>query len=201
MEYRKTSFLMELCPDVYEFLSGLKPIAAFYALLLAVIIVFSLFFQNGFIKFFIDCMMGWTYLSILFVAVIVITFDKEFKVDSLTYENHAYHKEKRYKLSRLWGIVLCVLAIIALNCSSQYRKNYAFLCQDFYVEETTGIYHIFKNCKYIGMNEDDEYVGEKSVEKKTGKELLDTSFKLCVACRERAEDAESEYAANRYMRR
>ena len=58
-EYRKTSFLMELVPDIYQFLKGLKPIALIYAVVMGVMITLSLFFQWSFIEFFIEIMMGW----------------------------------------------------------------------------------------------------------------------------------------------
>lgn len=76
---------MELAPDTYQFLKDLKPIALLYALVLGLMVILSMFFQWSFIKFFLDCMMGWTLLSIPFVGVIIVAFDKEFTVEDYSY--------------------------------------------------------------------------------------------------------------------
>lgn len=200
MEYRKTSFLKELVPDTYQFLKGLKPIASLYAVVLCIMVVLSLFRQWSFIKFFIDCMMGWTLLSIPFVGVIIVVFDKEFKVGDIFFNIKLHHKEMPYKISMIWGIVLCVAGLAALYYSNRYKKYYAFQCQDFYLEETTGVYHILKDCEYIGMNEDDNQVDNPSIVKLSGKDLLDTNYELCEACKEWAKEAETEISSYQYRR-
>ncbi len=192
MEYRKTSFLKELVPDTYQFLTGLKPIASLYAVVLCIMVVLSLFLQWSFIKFFIDCMMGWTLLSIPFVGVIIVVFDKEFKVEDIFFKTKFHHKEMPYKFSMIWGIVLCVAGLITLHYSNRYKKYYAFQCQNFYLEKTTGVYHILNDCEYIGMNEADNPIDNPSIVKLSGKDLLGTNYELCEACQEWAEEAETE---------
>ncbi len=200
MEYRTTSFLKELVPDTYQFLKSLRPIALLYAVVLCIMVVLSLFLQCGFIKFFIDCMMGWTLLSIPFVGVIIVVFDKEFKVEDILSKTKFHHKEMPYKFSMVWGIVLCVAGLVALYYSNRYKKYYAFQCQDFYLEETTGVYHILKDCEYIGINKDDTLVDNPSIVRLSGRDLLNTNYEFCEACHEWAEEAESEVASYQYRR-
>lgn len=200
-EYRKTSFLMELAPDTYQFLKGLKPIALLYALVLAVMIVLSMFFQWGFIKFFIDIMMGWTLLSIPFVSVLIVVLDKEFQVKDYEFDFQSHHKTHFYKLSSTWGIILCLIGLMGLYYSNSYKKYYGFQCQDFYLERVSGVYHILDDCEYIGVDNNDEPIENPNLIKISGKELLDTDYKLCVACEEWAEDAEAEAATYQYRRR
>ncbi|MCM1139095.1 MAG: hypothetical protein NC453_11055 [Muribaculum sp.] len=200
-EYRKTSFLMELAPDTYQFLKGLKPIALLYALVLAVMIALSMFFQWSVIKFFIDCMMGWTLLSIPFVGIIIVALDKEIQVKDYEFDIHSHHKSHSYKLSTIWGIVLCLTGLVGLYCSHSYKKYYGFQCQDFYLERVSGVYHILDDCEYIGVDSNDESIENPDLIKISGKELLDTDYELCVACEEWAEEAEAEAATYQYRRR
>lgn len=202
-EYGKTSFLKELAPDAYRFLSGLKPIALIYALVLGLMIVLSLFLQWGFIKFFLDSLMGWTLLSIPFIGVVIVVLDKEFRVSQseLTTKNH--HQMRQYKFSKIWGIGLCMAGIGALYGSSVYKNFYAFQCQDFYLEKERGIYPILDNCKYIDRNRNYEEEEGPVLVKVSGKEIIDdySISELCVACEEWAEDAEAEATSFQFRRR
>lgn len=199
-EFRRTSFLMELIPDTYQFLKGLKPIALLYALVLGLMFILSMFFQWSFIKFFLDCMMGWTLLSIPFVGVLIVFLDKEFTVEDCLYSHKEHHKTKRFKFSLVWGIILCIAGIVGLYYSSVYKNYYGFQCQDFYLEQTTGIYHIIDDCDYIGIIEDDKSIDNPVIIKISGKELMETDYKLCEACEEWAEEAEAEAATFQYRR-
>ena len=199
-EYRKTSFLMELVPDIYQFLKGLKPIALIYAVVMGVMITLSLFFQWSFIEFFIEIMMGWTLLSIPFISVILVALDKEFSVQEYELKAKFHHQKAPYILSMIWGIILCILGISTLYFSNKYKKYYAFQCQDFYLEETKGVYHIFKDCEYVGEDNNGDQVDNINLINISGKDLLDTEAELCYACEEHAEDAEAEVATYRYRR-
>lgn len=191
---------MELAPDTYQFLKDLKPIALLYALFLGLMVILSMFFQWSFIKFFLDCMMGWTLLSIPFVGVIIVALDKEFTVEDYLYSHKEHHKAKRFKVSTVWGVLLCIAGTASLYYSSVYKKYYGFLCQEFYLEQNTGIYHIIDDCEYIGIDEDDEPIDKPIIVRISGKELLETNHKLCEICEEWAEEAEATAAEYQYRR-
>lgn len=199
-EYRKISFLMELTPNIYRYLKGLKTVALLYATFLGVMVVLSLFLQCGFIKFFIDCMMGWTLLSIPFVAIIIVALDKKFMVRDFAFTHKLHHKELTYKLSMIWGIILCIGGLVALYYSNSYKKYYAFQCQDFYLEENAGVYHILKGCENIGLDEGGNPVENPSIVEIKGKDLLETDYELCVVCQEWAKEAQAETATYQYRR-
>lgn len=200
MEYRRTSFLCETAPDIYRFLSELKPYALIYVVVLAIAILLSLFFQWSIVKFFIDCMMGWTLLSIPFMGVLIVAFDKEINLPQKEKWDSSVPKPKAYKLSMIWGCFLIGIGLVTLYFSNQYKKYYAFQCQTFYLEQPTGIYHLRDRCEYIGQNEEENSEGI-SVSEVKGFDLLDQGYSLCDACREWAEDAEMDYEMNRYYRR
>lgn len=201
MYYRRTSFLAETAPDTYRFLSELKPYALIYAGVLAVAILLSMFFQWNVVKFFIDCMMGWTLLSIPFVGVLIVALDKEILLPQAERWEPTPEKPISYKFSMIWGIILILSGITALYFSSQYKKHYSFQCQSFFLEQPTGIYHLSEKCEYIGFNEDEEPIDNVTLSKVTGKELLEYDCDFCDACREWAEDTEMEYESSRYSRR
>lgn len=93
MEYGRTSFLLEKAPEQYKVLSGLKPFALIYAGVLAIAILLSLFVQWGIVEFFINLLMGWTLLSVPFMAVIIVAFDKEIK---LPQEEESFPNPKKH---------------------------------------------------------------------------------------------------------
>lgn len=138
-------------------------------------------------------MMGWTLLSIPFIGVIIVMLDKEYSVEKDHYIAKIHHEKMPYKLSMVWGIMLCIAGLVALFYSNTYKKHYAFLCQDFYLEEVAGVYHIFENCEYIGADENDMRIDDTTILKISGKDLLDTCYRPCEACEELAEDAELNY--------
>lgn len=200
MDYRRTSFLAESAPDTYRFLSELKPYALIYAGILEVAILLSMFFQWNVVKFFIDCMMGWTLLSIPFVGVLIVAFDKEILLPQEEHWEPTPKKPASYKYSMIWGIILILSGITALYFSNRYKKHYSFQCQSFFLEHPTGIYHLSEKCDYIGLNEDEEPIDNVTLSKVTGKELLEYDCEFCDACREWAEDAEMEYESSRNYR-
>lgn len=201
MDYRRTSFLAETAPETYRFLSELKPYALIYASVLAVAILLSLFFQWNVVKLLIDCMMGWTLLSIPFVGVLIVALDKEILLPQAERWELIPEKPAFYKYSKIWGIVLILLGIVALYFSNQYKKYYSFQCQSFLLERPRGIYHLSDRCKYIGLDEDEQPIDNVTISKVTGKELLEGDYEFCEACREWEEDAEMEYESSRYYRR
>lgn len=200
MEYKRTSFLAEVAPDTYSILSELKPFAFIYLIILAIVSLLSLFVQWSIVKFFIDCMMGWTLLSIPFIGVLIVIFDKEINLPITQRWEPSPKKSVSYKLSMIWGIFLMVAGLVTLYFSNQYKKYYAFQCQTFYLEQPSGVYHLRKRCEYIGFSQEGQ-VENVSISKVKGIDLLDEDHTLCVACSEWAEDAEMDFEVNRYFRR
>jgi hypothetical protein len=153
-------------------------------------------------------MLGWTLLSIPYMAVIVVTLDKQVEIEVKESEYTWFGSSKQkvefpksYVYTKIWGITLCILAVIALYFSNKYKKYYAFQCEEFYLETTTGVYHIFDDCDYIGQTDDEEYVDDINVEEIKGVDLLNSNYSLCDACEERAEDYEMEASDWMYRRK
>lgn len=201
MEYRRTSFLEEIAPDTYRFLSELRPYAIIYLGVLAIVILLSLFVQWNIVKLFIDCMMGWTLLSIPFIGVLIVVFDKGIYLPQDERSKPTSKKSVSYRFSMIWGIFLIVVGLVTLYFSNQYKKFYAFQCQTFYLEHPTGVYHLRDRCEYIGLDENEKPIEGISISKVKGIDLLDEDHALCVACGEWAEDAEMDFETNRYYRR
>lgn len=202
----KSSFLKDLAPETYCTLSDWKGLALIYSAVLLLFFLLSLFLQWSFIKFFIDILMGWTLLSLPFMGVIIVSLDKEVKVQvpEYSWEKEEIKKSKHYKYSKIWGITLCVLGCTALYFSGKYKDYYAFQCQTFYLDENAGMYHILNDCDYIYDSEEMDYYeirgNHKHLSEIKGIEILDSSFELCDACREWAEDASGDLS-NYYYRR
>lgn len=179
--------------SLYYILSDLKPIALVYAIVLLLFVALSFFFQSSFIEFFINHLMGWTILSIPFVGIIIVTLDKEIKMDEDDYyrlKRKEGKKPRAYVFSTIWGIILCVLGIIGLHYSGKYKDYYSFQCSSFYVDQTNGTYHLWRDCRGA------EIANEDLIEMK-GKELHKKGYRLCETCHDRIEDAKFDaYGSN-----
>ncbi len=184
-ECKTTSFLKRLSPETYYFLQFLKPAALWYGVLLGVMALLSVFFQSSIIAYFLNIMMGWSIVAILFTGVVVIALDKEYEVEEDDPDNPAAN---RYKQSRIWGITLLILGLAALFLSNSYKQKYNFQCESFYLEPSAHLYHIREDCAYIGENEDMEDAPHSEIVEVKGKDLEDTNHELCIACKEWAED-------------
>lgn len=132
MEYRKTSFLAEIAPDGYQFLSELKPFALIYAGVLSIVIVLSLYFWS-LINFFIDILMGWSILSIPFVGVLIVAVDKEILIPKRDFWNPKPIKSKAYSYSKIWGITLVIIGLVVLYFSNQYKNTTHFNVRLFFL--------------------------------------------------------------------
>lgn len=200
MEYRETSFLADIFGDIYEFLRALKPGILIYTSVLALAFVLSMFFQSSIIQFFIDSLMGWTLLPVSFVAVLIVSLDKKIKMPQKDDWEAESAAPNAYKYSIAWGIFLVIAGFVALYCSNEYKKYYAFQCEDFYLEMPQGVYHLRHNCDNIGIDSEDESEVSNSLDKVRGAEISDAGYELCAACEQWAEDVEMEYEAERYYR-
>ena len=196
MKTIKSSFLKELGPNTYETLSNWKPIALIYAIILLIFVLLSFFFQWSFIKFFIDLMMGWTLLSIPFVAIIVVSLDKEIEMKKAESQWEKLHEEKpkNYLYTKIWGITLCIFGLTCLYFSGKYKDYYSFQCGTFYLDKVHQTYHILDDCKYSEVD-NDELIEIKGVD------LIGTNHELCDACEEWAEDAKESAYEWQYRRR
>lgn len=196
-ENGKTSFLESIAPEPYDFLRNLKTIALIYAVILVIFFVLSLHFYNAFIKYFINIMMGWTIMSVIFTVVLIVILDKNVSIK----KDDECKTPLRYRLSMVWGITLCLIGITYLFISNSYKHDYAFYCQVFYLEDTSNVFHIRKDCKYIGENTDGDPLNNVHVSEIKGYELRGDEYSLCVACKEWIEDAEIEYGSSKFCRR
>lgn len=190
-EKRKSSFLTDLVPDVYDFANTTKPFALIYASVLSVFFVLSTLFHSTIIKYFIDFMVGWTIPSLLFIVAIIVLCDIKVSVRTPN-EISSQIMPKRYKFSMYWSFFLCIIGVAYLYLTSQYKKEYDFECSNFYLEDSTGIYHIWNDCNYIGKDEDGNPTENKYISKIKGYELNDWHTP-CIACKERAEDYEGNF--------
>lgn len=194
----KQSFLSNIVGrNTYdEFKGYAKKIIAIGTCVLAVIFSLSFFFHWGFISSLLNLVTGTSLLFIAYVAALVLALDVEVEVDEpeRDYWSDSEKKTKStsYRLTVVWGIVLIIFGIGAIYFSNKYRKNYAFECQTFLVDENRGIYHLEDG----NDDEDMEYTTEMK-----GYELKDCNYTFCESCREWVEEMESEYAAERYYRR
>lgn len=179
-----------------EFKGYAKRIIVIGTCVLVVILLLSLFFHWGFISSLLNLVTGTSLLFIAYVAALVLALDVEVEVDEPERDYWSEPEKKMkpttYRLTVVWGIVLILFGIGAIYFSNKYRKNYAFECQTFLVDENRGIYHLEDG----NDDEDMEYTTEMK-----GYELKDYNYTFCESCREWVEEMESDYAAERYYRR
>ena len=188
----KSSFLKELIPDVYDLVIVIRPFIFIYASLLLIFFVLSYFFHSSIIKYFIDIMMGWTIPSLLLTLLMIVICDIKVTIRN-SKEIIQRITPARYRLSMYWFFFLCLAGIAYLYLSNQYKQEYDFKCSNFYLEDSTGIYHIWDDCNYIGIDENGNQTGNKNISKVRGYELNDWQTP-CIACEERAEDYKSDFA-------
>lgn len=219
-EENRISFLAQLLPTCYGFVLEYRKWFMYYLGLVALFLMASVFLKWNFISYCLDLMLGWTIPGALGVFALIILLDfavKDTRTEREIQEDYEYRKRntidlkvlwrrilfgvkgKPYKLSILWGITLLVLGIVALHNSNRYRHYYSFLCNDFYVDTTNGIYHLDDRCDYIGMN-DNESVDEDGfydndevrADWYTGEEVEDGGYELCKACNDYLSDIEAD---------
>lgn len=77
-------------------------------------------------------------------------------------------------------VCVSVVVVVVLWLLGGYVKTYTWMSERFYVEQSTGIYHLIDDCENAQGNME-EVLGSKVVEK---------GYKLCTHCEEMAKDAE-----------
>jgi hypothetical protein len=206
----QVSFLSHQFPTAYAEFKSQKVAAKVYTIVLAVAVVLSLFLYNGFIKFFIDLMLGWTVFFALYLVVIVVSLDRQVEIQVSELDLPRVDKPldlnrlkvpESYGQTKIRGIALCVCAVIVMYFSNVYKKFYAFQCQELYLEATTGVYHLYDDCKYIGRIGDDEYVDDIRVLDVIGADIRCSNYTLCPACKEEAESYDIDVSEWMYRRR
>ena len=97
-------------------------------------------------------------------------------------------KSTKYKLTMVWFLLLLIIGITAIVFTNRYRKNYSFDCETFYVDESTGLYHLSDDC---------DEIGESRVVEMKGYEVVEKGYVLCETCEYVADMAENDV----YIRR
>ena len=165
-------------------------------IILVLLLILSQFVHWGIVSWLLNLALGTSLIFIAYVLGLILLLDFgvdiEMKEDWNGKLSLPEVMPSNYKNTIIWAYTLLVLGVTAIYFSNKYRKNYAFECQTFLVDENRGIYHLED-----GNDEEDmEYTTEMK-----GYELEDYNYTFCESCREWVEEMESEYAAERYNRR
>lgn len=198
MAIRSYSYIKKLIGErTYEDFRGYArtciPIAT---IILVLLLILSQFVHWGIVSWLLNLALGTSLIFIVYVLGMILLLDfgvdVEMKEDWNGKLSLPEVMPSNYKNTIIWAYTLLVLGVTAIYFSNKYRKNYAFECQTFLVDENRGIYHLED-----GNDEEDmEYTT-----KMKGYELEDYNYTFCESCREWVEEMESEYAAERYYRR
>lgn len=119
---------------------------------------------------------GFTLITIVYVLSVVFILD-------LLLLHKVCSKQPPYKVTVIWGICLILLGVGFMILTSRYKKQYRFECAEWYVEESTGLYHCTNECEDI----EDEIYSVK------GHEIKNKDLKLCEWCKEYIEDMDFYY--------
>jgi predicted secreted protein len=198
----KQSFLSNLLSclfgDIYDDL--LKPyariIVAIGTCILCILIGLSTICHFTFISILINLVTGTSILFIIYIVALISVLD--IKVEIETEEQNYYvsksikkPKDRKYKLTIVWAVVLIILSINAIYFTNKYRKHYAFECSTFLVNHNAKVYH-------LDCDNDCEIASETSHLEKMKGYQINKSYTLCEWCKEWAEEAEISYNIERF---
>lgn len=198
MATRSYSYIKKLIgsQNYEEFRGYAKKYIPIATIILVVLLVLSQFVHWGIVSWLLNLALGTSLFFIAYVLGVILLLDfgvdVEMKEDWKGRLSLPEIMPSNFKNTIIWAYTLLILGIAAIYYSNKYRKNYAFECQTFLVDENRGIYHL--------EDGDDEEDMEYTTEMK-GYELEDYNYTICESCREWVEEMESEYAAERYNRR
>ena len=198
MATRSYSYIKKLIgsQNYEEFRGYAKKYIPIATIILVVLLVLSQFVHLGIVSWLLNLALGTSLFFIAYVLGVILLLDfgvdVEMKEDWKGRLSLPEIMPSNFKNTIIWAYTLLILGIAAIYYSNKYRKNYAFECQTFLVDENRGIYHL--------EDGDDEEDMEYTTEMK-GYELEDYNYTFCESCREWVEEMESEYAAERYNRR
>lgn len=192
VEREKESFLSNFLNDMYD-----KRIAGIIVAIYTPI--FLLFYGLSYVcywSFFCDIFSFISGTSILFIAYIVaiivfcdIRVERRGERDLFDRREPPFSsKSKKYKLTLVWFLVLLALGITAIVLTNRHRKDYAFDCETFFVDESEGLYHINDHCKGI----------EGDVVEMKGYEIREHGYNFCDICSDLVDEYES---SDEYIRR
>lgn len=194
MEIRSCSYIKKLLGDrTYEEFRGYaKTYIPFATIILVVLLVLSQFVHWGVVNWLLNLALGTSLVFIAYVLGVILLLDfgvdVEMKEDWKGRLSLPEVMPSNFKNTIIWAYTLLILGIAAIYFSNKYKKNYAFECQTFLVDENRGIYHLEDG----NDDEDMEYTTEMK-----GYELEKYNYTFCESCREWVEEMESEYAAER----
>ena len=196
---RERSFLSDLFHyiELKEYADRIIPVGTF---ILLILFLLSKFVHWEFISELLSCCTGISILFIVYVITIIAVLDFPIEVEeevdnALYYDKKTSPKPEGYNWTILWGILLCVLGAAAIYFSEKYSKRYQFECSTLLVDRDAGIYHLDYD------NDCEEADKADNLVKMKGYQLKDTSYELCDWCDGWADDAESEYIGQKYIRR
>lgn len=198
MEIRSYSYIKKLLGDrTYENFSGYaKTYIPIATIILVVLFVLSQFVHWKIVSWLLNLTLGTSLLFIAYVLGVILLLDFGVDVEMKEDWNGKYSLPEvmpsPFKNTIIWAYTLLILGIAAIYFSNKYKKNYAFECQTFLVDENRGIYHLEDG----NDDEDMEYTT-----KMKGYELEKLNYTFCESCREWVEEIGSEYAIKRYDRR
>ena len=198
MAIRSYSYIKKLLGiRAYEKFRGYaKTYIPIATIILVVLLVISQFVHWRIVSWLLNLALGTSLIFIAYTLGVILLLD--FGVDVEMKEDWDGRLSlpevmpSNFKSTIIWTYTLLILGIAAIYFSNKYRKNYSFECQTFLVDKNRGIYHL----EYGNDDEDMEYTTEMK-----GYELENYNYTFCESCRERIEEMESEYAAERYYRR
>ena len=198
MAIRSYSYIKKLIGEsTYEEFRGYaKTCIPIATIILVLLLILSQFVHWGIVSWLLNLALGTSLVFIAYVLGVILLLDFGVDVEMKEDWNGKLSLPEvlpsNFKNTIIWAYTLLILGVVAIYFSNKYRKNYAFECQTFLVDENRGIYHLED-----GNDEEDmEYTTEMK-----GYELEDYNYTFCESCREWVEEMESEYAAERYYRR
>jgi hypothetical protein len=193
----KNTFARTTYDDLKGVANRYIPIAS---LVLLVIFALTQFFYCDFLSQVLRLTTGASLIFVVYIIGLILFLDKaiktEYTPDPHQFGDYRYtppiEKPKGYVYTKIWGISLIVLGIVAIYATHKYRKHYAFKCETFLVDEKNGIYHI------IDIGDDKS---RHCTTKMKGYQIEEHGYTLCETCDILASDAESEYESERFIRR
>ena len=182
----KQSFLSNLIGNNnYEFCKqNSKMVAIIGTAFLTFFLGLSLICHYEFVNHGLGLITGFSLLSIIYVADLIILFDKRVDIDTDVQKKH------KYKKTAVRGCILIVLGVGMLVLGHIYKRNYSFDCTTFYVDDKHEVYHIFNGVDCEAAYEVDVLIKKKGYQ-------INNSYKLCPNCKEWAEELENGYEPKR----
>ena len=165
------------------------PIVAAGTNILVVLYILSFFFHASIISYLVELFNGFSLLFLAYISALIILLDYQVEIDepeeSPWKKTPKEPKPFKYKLTIAWGVVLIALGIIAIIYSNKYRKQYAFECETFLVDENAGLFHLNMDIDCPSADAADYLEEMKGYQ-------IDKSYKFCEDCEIVVEEGESE---------